>query len=74
MPLYVGAVAMHSQRQQLLAADEMPVLHSKLVNLHITQRATADQLAVQVQLKSTRDGHALQHQRCGWSPCALCLV
>uniref|UniRef100_A0A383V4E2 Rab-GAP TBC domain-containing protein n=1 Tax=Tetradesmus obliquus TaxID=3088 RepID=A0A383V4E2_TETOB len=47
MPLYVGAVAMHSQRSQLLAAEEMPMLHSKLVNLAITKRATADQLAVQ---------------------------
>jgi hypothetical protein len=50
MPLYVGAVAMHSQRSQLLAAEEMPMLHSKLVNLAITKRATADQLAVQVRL------------------------
>lgn len=48
MPLYVGAAAMRTQRQQLLAADEMPVLHSKLVNLSITKRASADQLAVQV--------------------------
>jgi hypothetical protein len=50
MPLYVGAVAMHSQRSQLLAAEEMPMLHSSLVNLAITKRATADQLAVQVRL------------------------
>lgn len=48
MPLYVGAVAMASQRAALLAADEMPVLHSKLVNMRITKRASADQLAVQV--------------------------
>lgn len=48
MPLYVGAAAMHSQRQQLLAADEMPILHSKLVNLSVTKMATADQLAIQV--------------------------
>lgn len=48
MPLYVGAAAMRTQRLQLLAADEMPVLHSKLVNLSITKRASADQLAVQV--------------------------
>ncbi|KAF6262982.1 rab-GTPase-TBC domain-containing protein [Scenedesmus sp. NREL 46B-D3] len=47
MPLYVGAVAMHSQRSQLLAAEEMPMLHSRLVNLAITKQATADQLAVQ---------------------------
>eukprot|EP00878_Enallax_costatus_P023039 GHUV01024489.1.p1 GENE.GHUV01024489.1~~GHUV01024489.1.p1 ORF type:complete len:314 (+),score=101.63 GHUV01024489.1:978-1919(+) len=47
MPLYVGAAAMRTQRQQLLAADEMPVLHSRLVNLSITKRASADQLAVQ---------------------------
>jgi hypothetical protein len=49
MPLYVGAVAMHSQRSQLLAAEEMPMLHSRLVNLAITKRATADELAMQVQ-------------------------
>jgi hypothetical protein len=48
MPLYVGAAAMHSQRQQLLAAEEMPILHSKLVNLCVTKMATADQLAIQV--------------------------
>jgi hypothetical protein len=48
MPLYVGAAAMHSQRQQLLAAEEMPILHSKLVNLSVTRMATADQLAIQV--------------------------
>lgn len=48
MPLYVGAAAMHSQRQQLLAAEEMPILHSKLVNLSVTKMATADQLAIQV--------------------------
>lgn len=47
MPLYVGAAAMHSQRQQLLAAEEMPILHSKLVNLCVTKMATADQLAIQ---------------------------
>lgn len=47
MPLYVGAAAMHTQRQQLLAAEEMPVLHSKLVNLSVTKMATADQLAIQ---------------------------
>eukprot|EP00879_Flechtneria_rotunda_P017932 GHRR01018794.1.p3 GENE.GHRR01018794.1~~GHRR01018794.1.p3 ORF type:complete len:162 (+),score=52.30 GHRR01018794.1:678-1163(+) len=47
MPLYVGAAAMKTQRRQLLAAEEMPVLHSKLVNMTITRRATADQLAVQ---------------------------
>jgi hypothetical protein len=39
---------MHSQRQQLLAAEEMPILHSKLVNLSVTRMATADQLAIQV--------------------------
>lgn len=50
MPLYVGAAAMHTQRVSLLAAEEMPVLHSKLVNMRITKRATADQLAVQVRL------------------------
>jgi hypothetical protein len=56
MPLYVGAVAMHSQRSQLLAAEEMPMLHSRLVNLAITKRATADELAMQVK-------HVL---RCCW--------
>lgn len=50
MPLYVGAAAMHSQRQQLLAAEEMPMLHSKLVNLSVTKMATADQLAIQVEV------------------------
>lgn len=48
MPLYVGAAAMQSQRQQLLAAEEMPMLHSQLVNLSVTRMATADQLAIQV--------------------------
>jgi hypothetical protein len=48
MPLYVGAAAMHSQRAQLLAAEEMPVLHSKLVNMSATRALTADQLAIQV--------------------------
>ena len=54
MPLYVGAAAMHSQRQQLLAAEEMPMLHSKLVNLSITKMATADELAIQVHRLAVR--------------------
>ena len=48
MPLYVGAVAMHSQRQKLLAAEDMPSLHSALVNLAVTKALTPDQLARQV--------------------------
>ncbi|KAG2487905.1 hypothetical protein HYH03_013485 [Edaphochlamys debaryana] len=36
MPLYLGAVAMRSQREALLACEEMPELHSALANLKLT--------------------------------------
>lgn len=71
MPLYVGAAAMHSQRQQLLAADEMPILHSKLVNLSITKMATADQLAIQVRQKLFAVLNALVDS---WVSLAFCEV
>lgn len=52
MPLYVGAVAMRSQRRALLAAGRgeggMPALHSALTNLDVTRSLSADQLACQV--------------------------
>jgi hypothetical protein len=66
MPLYVGAAAMHSQRQQLLAAEEMPILHSKLVNLSVTKMATADQLAIQVcgRWRSGRACMVLRSSKC----------
>lgn len=35
MPLYLGAVAMRSQRAALLACEEMPELHSALTNLQL---------------------------------------
>ncbi|KAG2442415.1 hypothetical protein HXX76_002501 [Chlamydomonas incerta] len=35
MPLYVGAVAMRSQRAALLGCEEMPELHSALANLQL---------------------------------------
>jgi hypothetical protein len=52
MPLYAGAVAMHSQRQKLLSSEDMPSLHSALVNLAITKALTPDQLAKQVRSQS----------------------
>ncbi|GIL86826.1 hypothetical protein Vretimale_15610 [Volvox reticuliferus] len=35
MPLYLGAVAMRSQRTTLLACEDMPELHSTLMNLKL---------------------------------------
>ncbi|GLI60549.1 hypothetical protein VaNZ11_002706 [Volvox africanus] len=35
MPLYLGAVAMRSQRASLLACEDMPKLHSTLMNLKL---------------------------------------
>jgi hypothetical protein len=51
MPLYVGAVAMRSQRATLLECEEMPELHSALMNMHITKNLTVDDLACQVGLQ-----------------------
>ncbi len=55
MPLYVGAVAMRSQAQALLGCEEMPELHSKLVNLDITHCLSADALASQVGMAWCQD-------------------
>lgn len=47
MPLYVGAVAMRSQRSVLLACEDMPELHTRLKNLAVMRKLSADQLAGQ---------------------------
>ncbi|EFJ40542.1 hypothetical protein VOLCADRAFT_99675 [Volvox carteri f. nagariensis] len=41
MPLYLGAVAMRSQRAALLACEEMPELHSALTNLKLVMVAAS---------------------------------
>ena len=37
MPLYVGSVAMRAQREVLMSCEEMPELHTALVNMRITR-------------------------------------
>jgi hypothetical protein len=58
LPLYVGAVAMRSQRGRLLEAEDMPTLHSMLVNLDVTKALTVDQLVKQVR-GGAHDGDAV---------------
>lgn len=52
LPLYVGAVAMRSQRGALLAAGRgecgMPALHSALVNLNVLRARGPDELIREV--------------------------
>lgn len=48
MPLYLGAAAMRIQRSTLLACDDMPEMHSALVNMDLTRGGvTLDMLAAQ---------------------------
>lgn len=46
MPLYLGAVAMSTARQQLLQCSDMPELHTSLVNLDICKALPLDDLVV----------------------------
>ncbi|KAJ9534935.1 hypothetical protein QJQ45_029600, partial [Haematococcus lacustris] len=42
MPLYLGVAAMCCMRSQLLGLEEMPLLHTALVNLELPPSSTAD--------------------------------
>ena len=49
MPLYIGAVGMHTARMQLLAETEMSELHTALVNLRVVHICPTDNIIIEVQ-------------------------